>query len=765
MNSLIERLVREFRPQRALPSLAVGLVAGINAVTVSIAFAALIFTGRLSSFLPAGIGMMLFGSIVLGVVAALLSAFPGVVCGIQDSAAILMALTAASIARGIAAGNANSLFPTLFAAVCLASALTGAVFFLLGYFRLGRLVRFVPYPVIGGFLAGSGLLLVQGAISVTVNAPFSWVDLPALLQPDWLVRCLAGLALGIALTLLLRRYEHFLILPGTLAIAVLAFYLILWFARIPVAQAAAQDWLLGSGSQAHIEPWAPLRLLKLAETNWPVVVGQLGNLAALVVISVISVLLNTTGVELAYGQDVDLNRELKVMGISNVVAALGGSIVGYHVLSDSTLAFRTGARSRLVGIFLAAVCVVALLAGGGLLSYLPTPVLGGLLFFMGADFLVTWLYEGWFKFSRSEYLIVVLITIAINIIGFLAGVGLGLGLAVILFVVEYSRVNVVRHELSGSNFSSNVERARLNRGLLRKKGDWIYILELQGFIFFGTAHGLLEQVRRHIHTSDPFRPRFVVLDFCRVTGMDASAILGFAKLRQFALTQELVLVFTGLPPKMQQQLMRNVCTEQDQNCWRIEPDLDHGVEWCEEQVIQTFAEVGLAERARTVRQGLESSRPTSPQALELIDRLLQDDAGQPAMQTQMALLRAVECYMERLSFESGYVLIQQGKPSQGLYFIEQGQVVVRCEGEGSLVRIRKTGPGTIVGELGLYLGTPASATVVTSQSSIVYRLTAENMERMESEDPQLAIAFHRFIAQVLGERVLHTTETLQAMSN
>ena len=78
-----------------------------------------------------------------------------------------------------------------------------------------------------------------------------------------------------------------------------------------------------------------------------------------------------------------------------------------------------------------------------------------------------------------------LILVAMNVVGVLQGVGLGLLVAIGLFVYDYSRTSVVRHALSGASFHSNVDRPPFYNQYLRDHADLIYILELQGFIFFG----------------------------------------------------------------------------------------------------------------------------------------------------------------------------------------------------------------------------------------------------------------------------------------
>lgn len=731
------RLSKELHPRLLFPNLAAGLVTGIITVTVSTAFAALIFSGALSAYIPVGIGLMLFGSIVISGLTALTSSLPGLIAGIQDTAVAILALVSAAIVHNMpTSATLQETFFTVVAAISLASLLTGVTFLLLGQFKLGNLIRFIPYPVIGGFLAGTGLLLVRGAISVMVDAPVSLFQLSPLMQPDLLVKWLPGLLLALLLLVIVRRYDRVLIVPGMLLAAIVVFYLLLWFTHTSIADATTQGWLLSSLPPGGGGLWQPLSLSNLEKVNWPVLGGQAGNLIVIAVISVISILLNATGIELVTGQDMDLNHELKASGISNLVAGLGGGMVGYHVLGDSALAYRMGARSRLAGLILAAVCGGVLLVGGSLLLLFPKLVLGGLLLFLGLDFLVTWVYDAWFRLPPADYFIVILILVVVNMVGFLQGVGLGIILAVVLFVVEYSRINVVKHILSGANYQSNVDRSRYYRHLLREKGHWIYILELQGFIFFGTANNLLGQVRQRINDPDLPSPRFIVLDFRQVSGFDSSAVLSFEKMKQLAHQRNIVLVFTHLSPTMQRQLER----DQDHTAWRVFPDMDRGIEWCEDQIIEILESEGDDLTRQTLLKQLEKALPAS------------------------ASFASLAKHFERQQVEQGYYLIRQGDHPKGLYFIEEGQVTVQIEyKDGKILRLRKMGSGTVVGELGLYLGQRASASVVTNRPSMLHHLSADNLKRLEETSPGVAAALHKFIAYTLGERLVNMDETIQAL--
>ncbi len=788
------QLAQELQPHRLLTSLVAGLVTGTIAVTIATASGILLFSGELSTYIPSGIGLMLFGSAIVAGLTALTSSFRGLVAGLQESAlAFLVSISASIIHTMPASATSQETFYTVVAAISVSSFLTGVAFLLLGQFKLGNLIRYIPYPVIGGFLAGSGLLLALYALSLMAGVEVNLFQLAALAHPGLWLKWLPGVVFALLMLVVLRQYDHVMIVPGMLLAATLVFYVCLWLTHTPIATATAQGWLISlPGGRGGL--WQPRNPANLSLVHWSVLGQQMGGLVVIAVVSAISILLNATGIEMATGEDLDLNRELRAVGISSLVAGLGGGPVGSHVLSDSVLAHRMGAKSRLVGIVLAAVCIAVLLAGAALLSYFPTFLLGGLLLFLGLDFLVEWLYDAWFSLPKADYFIVLLILVVINALGFLQGVGVGVVVAVILFVVNYSRINIVKHALSGAHYHSNVERPRLYQQLLRQKGQWLYILELQGFIFFGTANTLLERVRQRVNTPHVPKIRFVVLDFRLVRGLDSSAVLSFAKMKQLAQRQGFTLIFTHLSNQSARHLqmahqLRDVVQDaplseaQEVPVVRTFPDLDHGVEWCEEQMLQTFASVGLAAKPKTLKQELERVLPASSASTHLLQQLDQGNTPSRAVANLWEHLDPKDevhrnaraepythtdlmAYLEREAVEAGHYLIRQGETFKALYFIERGQVTVQLEGQENghqSVRLRTMGAGTVVGDMGLYLGGCASASVITEQPTLVYRLSAENLKQMEETTPKIALAFHKFIAGLLSERLANANDTLQAL--
>lgn len=731
---MLQQLKREFQPQQLLSSFVSGSVLGIIIITVMISFATMIFSGEVSDYLPTGIGITLVSAIILSIVTTLASSYANSISVPQDSPAAIVAV----ITSGLALHSISSTevkFLTIVAILALASLLTGVLFLLIGMFKLGNFVRYLPYPVVGGFLAGTGLLLTLGAFGVLTGETITLSLLPDLFQLPLLVRWLPGLIFASLLLFLLRRYNHFLLMPGLLVGTIVLFYASLLITGTSISEASDLGWFIGPFPEGSL--WRPLTIQAFTRADWSFVLSQSGNIVIIMFVSTVALLLNASGVEVAVKQDIDLNRELRVAGIANLLTGFGGGLTGYPTMSLTALGHNMKG-GRLSGFIIAGICGVVLLLGTSVLAYFPRLIAGGLLMFLGLSFLIEWGYDAWFKMPKVDYGVVLLILGVVGVVGYLEGVAVGIVAAIILFVFNFSRINVIKHELSGTGSQSNVIRSPVYRQLLSNQGYQIYILKLQSFIFFGTANKLLKQVHLRINEQNP--PRVVVLDFHLVTGLDTSAAYSFAKMKHEAEIQGIVLAFTHLSPEIHHQLEREVFSDGQNTVWRIFPDLDHVMEWWEDQQIQSFEELGLTAKSKTI--------------FELFEETLPDSIP----------IETLTKYLKPLNIDQGHVLIQQGGPSEFIYFIESGQVTVQLHNpDGATIRLSRLYGGTVIGEVGTYLGVTATATVIADIPCSIYSLSTRDLHRMEEQNPELAAAFHRFIVQLLAERLARQTKILEAL--
>jgi len=735
-STTLRSIQQELQPQRLISSITAGLICGVLLVIYAISMAVLIFAGDFAPFVSVGIGLSLFTGITVSIVVALTSSLPGIVIMPQDTPAVILSLMVSAIAAQLPdAATETERLSTVLWAIALTSLLTGVACFLLGRFRLGNLTRFMPYPVVGGFLAGIGYLLSQGALNLMTDRFFQLAELTSWLQLEMLIRWLPGLVLAIVLLLLSRRFHYPFLLPAITLGSILLFYVTLGLTQTSIAEARSAQLLLDTFPTGRL--WQPLSLSTVTQANWTLIAGQTGKIITTVLLSVVSLLLIATGIELTAGQDMNLNRELQVAGLANLVTGLGGGLIGFHALGLSTLSYvKLGAKSRLVGLVAALVCLITLIFGETLVSLFPKPVLGGVALYLGLSFLVEWLYDAWFKLSKMDYVIIVLILTVIATIGFLPGVAVGLMAAIALFVYKYSQVDVTRYTLSGAVFHSHMARSLPQERLLRKEGDQITIFDLQGYLFFGTANSLLNQVRQRLQTEPPLK--FLVFNFRAVTGLDSSAVLSFIKLKQLAEKHDFQVVFTQLLPRIQRKLQRGGCLQVNDQIYHLFPNLDRGIEWCENQILAAIP--WRRGRSLPLALQLDDLFPNAPQILDLVN------------------------YLEEIEVEVGNYLFEQGQPSHALYLVESGQVTLSFVSEiGQSHRLQTLKGGSLVGEMDFFLQLPHKTTAVVEAPSTIYQLSDQALTRMQQEAPEVAIAFQSAINHLLSERLVDAYQEIQQL--
>ncbi|MGH8947855.1 MAG: cyclic nucleotide-binding domain-containing protein, partial [Acidimicrobiia bacterium] len=455
-----------------------------------------------------------------------------------------------------------------------------------------------------------------------------------------------------------------------LAVGVIGFHLITRASGIDKAESLQRGWLLGPFPEGGL--WPGPALDALGGADWGALAGEAAGLVTILLIVPITLLLYIGALEIETKTDVDMNAELRATGWANVAAGAVGGPPGYMYLADTLITQQLVGRRRGPAV-VAAIGILGVLAVGGVvLEFVPEFIIGGLLLFVGADFVVEWLWASRRRMTRLDYALMWGIVLVMATVGFLPGVAAGLVAAIALFVVRYSRIDVVKHSLTARERRSNIERSESDADHLQEAGDSVLILELQGFIFFGTASRITRHVRSRLDDTQTLR--FVIFDFRQVTGIDSSAVVLFERIALLAREYGLVLVFTGLSPTHRALFSELSAVYED--VIRDETDLDYGMAWCEDRLLA----------AAGVSAGQRRALPA----------LLADELAP---------------YLARRIVPAGSQLLRQGEPTTGIFLIVSGRVTVLLEGrDGEQVRLRTLLEGTVLGEISLYRDEPHTAT-------------------------------------------------------
>jgi SulP family sulfate permease len=431
--------------------------------------------------------------------------------------------------------------------------------------------------------------------------------------------------------------------------------------------------------------------------KWIAIWEQLGGLVVVALLCSMMLLLDVSGIELLAKKDLNPDHELEVMGYTNVVNGMLGGFPGVHDASDTALVDRLGGKDRLMGIVNSLLVAAVILAGTEFTELEPTFLLGGLLIYVGLEFLIDWVWKARDELPLSDYVVVILIFVVIIFSEILQGVTFGFFVTIILFVVNYWKLSVIKIETNGSNHASNVDRDLETRELLNKEGHRVLTMVLQGFIFFGAADKLIMSIRNRIMELDGSKFDFLVLDFHHVSQLDTSAIVTFSKLAQLSDRIAFHIVISSADEKSIKQLVKpGFFTLGDRTLERhYKEQLDTAVDWPERRILQDL-------NLNDEEQNLE----------------LHDVLGRIVYAEEDVKLLAYFFVVENRT--AGEYLFNEGDKGESLYFVGSGTVVVVLKIPRQVERIlRKYKAGAILGEMAIYTGRNRTASVrIESDASL-----------------------------------------------
>ena len=698
----------------SLPALSAGITSGIGLLAAQVAFATFIFSGALAPYSSQGVGLVLFGNFAACLLIALGGGYRGAIAGLSPLLVLVMATIAATMKA-----DGETLFVTTACALIISAVATGMCCLLIGRFRLANLLRFIPYPVAGGFVAGIGGAVCLAAISLMGVNP-DW-RATTLLEPAVLWTWLPGLAYGIALYGAMKRWRNPLILPTSVLLAVGAYHLALFTLDISGSEARAAGLLLISTAQGNL--WPALWPADLAHVDWTAIVGQIPNMLALISIALICVIMNVAGLEVAVDEDLDWNHEFRTTGVASIAAGLGGGTVATIVVPASLRSKLFRATTRLTGVIAACVIGVALLFGDGMLGLVPTAFVGGMLIFAGLGMLDQGLVKSRERLPGPEYAIILLIFVAIIFFGLPEGVATGVAATLVFFAVRLSRVNPIESSFTARERQSNKARSVPDRAILLAEGNRVQVYRLQGYVFFGSVSVLASQLRNSL--DGPSQPSCLMIDFTDVSGFDFSAVSVVARFVKRANAAGVHVVLSGMSEKLRFGLERNVTPSVFAELWP-EPNIDLGLERCEELIIAAW-------KADTATMG---QRRTS-----LLEHTIEDLEHHLEQQVRFEdLIEALRPWLIPRHYAAKELLAGPNVPREGLQLLLSGHASVH---DSAGLRLRQCRPGDTVWPTDP--ATDTKTTVVADEPCHTMLLTPDAQRWLEKHEQELTIELYRYM--------------------
>ena len=731
---MIRELASELRFDIASGKWAAGLSTGLIVAVLMVVFgpalAATVFAGPLTGFVAQGTGMMLFGGLALSLITALAGTYKGTVSVPNFAPAAALFTIGGAVAASMSGAGGEAVFTTMVVIVALSTLTTALCFLLIGRFRLASMFRFLPYPLIGGFLAGLGGVLSVSSVSIACGITPSWETIPKLLERDMIWRWGSGVAYALVLLSVIKFRPHYLVLPASVVLAVGIFLAVLFSLGMSPEDARATG-ILFVGMPPDTA-WPPVGLFDPTRVDWGVVTSQIPGILGVMLITLICIVLNAGALELSIGVELDMNREFRAEGAACLVAGLGGSSPGCNSSAFSLVSHATGAETRFTGVVVALVLGSVLLFGGDMLSYLPTPLLGGLVLFVGLNLLNDWLVASRRTLPWTDYGIVLVVSTVICVFGFLEGVAVGLVAAVVFFIVRFSGVDVIDTPFTARQRQSKRARSAAHRAILRDQGERVCVYRLRGYIIFGNAAAMGDRLKEALR-ADPV-PLCLLLDFSAVSEFDVSAANVVCRSIRSAHALGTRIVLSALPERGS-SIVRRSLPDSDWRRLILEADLDRGLERCEDLVIAEWDRL---------HRGSEDARDV---LFELsIDDALRDLDRQARFE---ALAERLAPWLKERAYRAGETLVVAHEKQEGMQFLTEGRAMSRERDAG--LRMNEYGAGDVLATEAVFGDYAVEYSVAALEPCRTVLLTPAALGALERNDLELALELDRYLIETILE--------------
>lgn len=705
-------------------SIVAGCICAVLVVSVGIADAALFFRGNLHQFFVVAVGFAIVGYLIQVVVIGGLTRLRSTHGTSQEATLVVLAAILFEIQASV---TQDALLPTALMMIAISGISLGIALIACGTFKAGRYIRLMPFSMVAGFLAGSGLIMIGFSVSIFHGETLSFIDIFTGPSTAAMWKVLAGLVMGVIMIVASSMRWSEYTLPAVIVGAVVLFHLVIPALPYSFEDAVRLDWTMAR--EAVTVRYQAITPDMLEHVDWGAIAVSSPQLVSLVVVSVFATLIKISSLELMMRQRVDENREMRVAGYAGIVSGALAAPPGYHGISNSSILGRLQANGKIAALVTALITGAVVILAGDALILMPRFVFGAILLWVGFGMIQDSLLSNWGKVRLLESIVTVLIAVAVAVFGFMEGMAFGVLCGLVMFVAEYSRQETVRSFQSAQEVRSNVDRDAGSRRVLDDAGQSIWAVRLHSYLFFGSAARSVDQITRHLDSMKGQIIETLVLDFSRVTGIDSTALRAFQRLALRADSDGIEIWAAGVSPQVRQAFDKDGAGAVVQ----FFPTLDYALEAAENRILSRWP------------KQQSGAGQADPKAGDLALSALFWQHGMP------------------LTLKAGSTLLEAGERPQGLFWVVSGVLDAEVTTPAGDLRVRRMGDGALIGEISWYLQQTTSARVGVIEEASLLHLNDEALRRLSVESPETTSTLHAEIARILSSRLLDNARQLRQL--
>ena len=717
-----------------------GLAAMLVALPSAIAFGVTIYASLGGSYAAYGAMAGILGATALGLVA---STMGGTNRLITAPCAPAAAVLAAFAIERMQHGTPDAAVVVLLTVLGLAA---GGLQLIFGSVGLGQLIKYMPYPVVSGYLSGVGLYIIAGQVPKFLGAPTGthfWhaLHFPALWAWQGMV---VGAATIVAMLFAPRVTQRVPAAILALLVGVLAYF------GLALADSALLDprnplviGPLSSGNDGSFVDALLGRFAGVGELGMDDVVELAMPALTLAVLLSIDTLKTCVVLDALTHSRHNSNRELIGQGLGNVASALIGGMPGAGTMGATLVNMSSGAKSRYSGFIEGALSLAAFLVLGALISWVPVAALAAILIVIGVRMIDRHSFQ--FLKQRStilDFVVIAAVIVTALTVSLIAASGVGIVLAVVLFIREQIGGTIVHRKSYGNEIFSKRVRTHEEMEILVEHGGRAVVVELQGSVFFGTTNQLYTALEPELKTRD-----FVILDLRRVQTVDVTAVHLLDQVKDMLAERHGFLIFSQLPQNLpsgrdMQQYFDQVGLVRPESPVRVFGELDEALEWVEDRILEdTLCELGEQDAL-----GLNE--------IELF-------RGRKAQ-----TLAALEQAMEKRSYQAGEKIFARGEDGDELFLIRRGAVRIMLPlSDKQSHHLGTFGRGAFFGEMAFLDGEVRSADAVAFTDTELYVLSRRTFDALAEDHKKLGLGLMEGLASVLASRLRYTNAELRVLES
>jgi sulfate permease, SulP family len=715
-----------------------GLAAMLVALPSAIAFGVTIYAAIGPSFVGLGAIAGILGTTALGLFAPALGGTNRLITApCAPAAAVLSAFAIQSVQQGTPAALVILLLTVL-------GLLTGIIQVMLGRARIGSFIKYIPYPVVSGYLSAVGIIIIGSQLPNFLGASESSNWWHALLSPElWKWQGLTVGAVTMLVMLLAPKVTRLVpaAILGLLA-GVITYFGIAFFDKslLVVVDNPLIIGTMPSGTSGLVDAitgrWREIGGLMLSQIG-----GLLGPALTLAVLLSIDTLKTCVVLDAMTRSRHDSNRELSAQGIGNIASACIGGMPGAGQMGATLVNLSSGGQTRLSGVFEGVLALLAFVLLGSLVAWIPVASLAGILIVVGVRMIdrhsFRLLTSPWTIFDFVVIAVVVVTALSVSLI---AASGMGIALAMLLFIREQLSSTVIRRKAYGNQMFARQRRSEAEMKLLEQRGEQTVIIELQGSLFFGTKDQLYSAIEPELG-----KRTYIILDMHRVQGVDVSVAHVLTQIRDMVAERNGLLIFTNLPQSLPNGRNISIFFKQmeittDTDHVKVFTEIDDALVWVEDQVLGV-----------DVRESKEET-------------LLNLNEMDLFKERKEETLVALESCLEKCSYKAGEKIYTVGEAGDKLFLIRRGSVRIMLPAEEGVARYLTTSArGDFFGGLSFLDHQPRSNEAVAYTDTDLFMLSRESFEKLNIGHKRLALSLIEAIASILAMRLRYDDLELAAL--